>query len=344
MALPGLGFGMPGSPEISSILVYSGLDLIGDGLMKLPFLRALRQAWPRAHITWLAGIGKTVYAGPLAELVAPYLDEVIEEAGIGREWGELWHRPLPGRRFDLIIDTQRRVKTTLIMRRIRHGLFISGAARFMLSTRQPCGPYKKERRMVDALLKLVELASGRKPEIDRRLVLPARYREAAAVALPAGPYLGLAPGAGGVHKRWPLNRFIAVAAAMADYRPVFLLGPDEAEWLAELRAARPTALLPLQDAAIDPDIRCSPLFTIACAQRLALAVANDSGTGHLLAAADIPLLSLFGPTDPAKFAPYISCGAVLRAQEFGGEEMEGIPVGAVIAGLKSLLNESLASS
>ena len=306
--------------------------------MKLPFLRALRQAWPDAHITWLAGIGKTVYAHSLAELVAPYLDEVIEEAGIGRDWGELRHRPLAGRRFDLVIDTQRRLKTTLILRRIRHGLFISGAARFLLSSRQPCGPYRKERRMVDAMLTLVELASGAKPALDRRLVLPARYHEAATAALPSGPYLGIAPGAGGVHKRWPLERFIEVAKALPEYQPAFLLGPDEAEWAAQIRAACPTALLPLQEG--DPILAASPLFTIACAQRLACAVANDSGTGHMLAAADVPLLSLFGPTDPAKFAPYVSRGAVLRAQDFGGEAMEGIPVEAVVESLGCLRGDT----
>ncbi len=50
------------------ILVYSGLELLGDGVMKLPFVRALRRCWPAARITWLAGKGKTVYAGTLAPL------------------------------------------------------------------------------------------------------------------------------------------------------------------------------------------------------------------------------------------------------------------------------------
>ena len=39
----------------ATICVYVGLDLVGDGLMKLPFLRALRAAYPQARITWLAG-------------------------------------------------------------------------------------------------------------------------------------------------------------------------------------------------------------------------------------------------------------------------------------------------
>src|SRR5260370_17062812 len=87
------------------ILVYSGLELLGDGVMKLPFVRALRRCFPTAHITWLAGKGKTVYAGTLAPLVRDCLDEVIEEAGIGSKAAERLRRPLPGRRVHLRIST-----------------------------------------------------------------------------------------------------------------------------------------------------------------------------------------------------------------------------------------------
>jgi ADP-heptose:LPS heptosyltransferase len=80
------------------ILVYSGLDLLGDGIMKQPFVRALRRYFPAARITWLAGKGKTVYAGMLAPLVGDCLDEVIEDAGIGSQVRELLRRQLPGRR------------------------------------------------------------------------------------------------------------------------------------------------------------------------------------------------------------------------------------------------------
>ncbi|MBM3603141.1 MAG: hypothetical protein FJX22_05130, partial [Alphaproteobacteria bacterium] len=45
------------------------------------------------------------------------------------------------------------------------------------------------------------------------------------------------------------------------------------------------------------------LLTIALAQRFAVGVANDSGVGHMLAVANTPLVSLFGPTDPGKFSP-----------------------------------------
>ena len=64
-------------------------------------------------------------------------DEVIEDAGIGSDWTELFRRPLPGRHLDLVIDTQRRVLTTLILRRLDCDRFISGAMDFALSSQRP---------------------------------------------------------------------------------------------------------------------------------------------------------------------------------------------------------------
>ncbi len=320
----------------SSILVYVGLDAVGDGLMKLPFVRALRAAFPAAHITWLAGKGHSVYGGSLAPLVAGLVDEVIDDAGIGSRAAELiGRRPLAGRSFDLIIDTQRRVLTTLILRRLRHGRFVSAAARFLLSDLRPKGTVNRPRAMVAQLLALVALASGRPAAAAAPLPRDPVLEAEADRLLPPGPtYLGFAPGAGGRHKCWPLDRFIALAGAeMGRGRvPVFLLGPNETAWAEMVRAALPSALLPVQQAA-DP----SPMLTIAVARRLAAAIANDSGTGHMLAAADIPLVSLFGPTPPEKFAPATACLTVLTAQAWGGDAMELIPADAVAAALEGVL-------
>ena len=59
------------------------------------------------------------------------------------------------------------------------------------------------------------------------------------------------------------------------------------------------------------------------------AVANDAGMGHLLAAADCPLVSLFGPTSAAKFAPFADRLTLIEAQAFGSEDMAAIPIEAV---------------
>ena len=76
----------------NNVLVYVGFDRIGDGLLKLPFVRGLRMAFPEARITWLAGKEDSVYAGVLADLAEGQIDEVIEYAGIGVGPSELLRR------------------------------------------------------------------------------------------------------------------------------------------------------------------------------------------------------------------------------------------------------------
>ena len=342
---PGSG-GTPGS-----VLIYVASDLLSDGLVKLPFARALRNAFPRAQITWLAGKGTSAYAHGLAPLVRGLIDEVVEQAGIGRHWSEL-ARPalggsaLAGRRFDLVIDTQRRVGTTLLLKRIPHGCFVSGAAGYRLSDRRPPHPRRKAPALGRRLLDLLELASGRPADIAGTPPADPQLDALAARLLPEGRrYVGLAPGASGAHKCWPLERYLELGAAQlaAGRVPVVLLGPEEGVWALPVREALPQALLPLQSEAVAP-LGPSPLVTIALARRLSVAVANDAGVGHMMAAADCPLISLFGPTPAEKFAPLAGRARVLRAQDFagslGGGEMAGIPLSAVADAVEELLAET----
>jgi ADP-heptose:LPS heptosyltransferase len=186
--------------------------------------------------------------------------------------------------------------------------------------------------MLGQMLALLEAAAAMALPPPPPLILPPELLAEAARRLPAGPrYVGLAPGAGGKHKCWPLAYYCAVAAALGDQGcvPVFFLGPAERDWAAGLRAEFPTALFPLTD-------EDDPSLTIALASRLIAALANDSGTGHMLAAGGAPLLSLFGPTAPEKFAPAARKLTVIRAQRFGGDDMALIPPAPVIAALREL--------
>jgi ADP-heptose:LPS heptosyltransferase len=189
----------------------------------------------------------------------------------------------------------------------------------------------------------VRIAGGTRVAPDFALALGAQWRDAAATALPPGPvYVGLAPGAGGAQKRWPRERFVALAQAQAERgrRLAFVLGPDEADWREALQAALPRVLFPLQDARIDAALAASPLYTMAVGRRLAAAVANDSGAGHLLAASGCPLVSLFGPSPAAKFAPAARRLVLVEAQRFGGNEMTDIPLAAVNDALEQALADA----
>jgi ADP-heptose:LPS heptosyltransferase len=353
------------SPAVETpgtVLVYAGLDQVGDGLVKLPFLRALRNAFPNAEITWLAGRGKSAYAHGLAPLVRDLVDRVVEEAAVGVSWREALGRPLKGtslegRRYDLVIDSERRIGTTLLLRRIPHGCFVSGAAGYFFSDRRPAPRKVKAPARVRRLLDLVELASGRPADTAGAPPGDPRNDDLAATLLPAGRrYIGLAPGAGNAQKCWPLERFIALAKAQqaAGRKPVVFLGPEEAGWAARVKREVPGILLPLQSDAVQRH-GPSPLVTIALAQRLALAVANDAGIGHMMAAANCPLVSLFGPTLPEKSAPVVRHGRVLRARDFSAgdagkppgegsenhsqDTMERIPLSAVQEAIEDLLGE-----
>jgi ADP-heptose:LPS heptosyltransferase len=180
---------------------------------------------------------------------------------------------------------------------------------------------------------LLEAASGQPVAVPPALKLAPELLAEAERRLPAGPrYVGLAPGAGGKHKCWPLGNYVDIGVKLAaeGFVPVFLIGPAERDWETGIRAALPTALLPLTN-------EDGPPVTMALGTRLSAAIANDSGTGHMLAAAGVPLLSLFGPTSPDKFAPAAERLTVIRAQEFGSEEMSAIPVEPVMAELQGML-------
>ena len=322
-----------------SLLVYSGRELIGDGLQKLPVVRAARALFPEHRIHWLTN-EETVFRTALAPLVQGLLDEVSVRPDVVRDKWDILRRPPLDERYDVIVDTQHATWRSLALRRIRHRLFVSSAARFLLSDRRPAWPFRRPKNVVHRLLLLLELAAGRPAEFGGiALPVPADIAGKAALALPEGPrYLGLAPGAGRRVKCWPLERFVEVARhhAASGGVAVFFVGPAEGDWLAELRAAVPEALFPLQDKDLWGDA-FSPLITVALGQRLAAALCNDSGVGHMLAAADIPLLTLFGPTDVEKFRPAISRGAVLSAQSFGDAAMTAIPTDAVVSELEALM-------
>lgn len=319
---------------VQTVLIYSMGEVIGDGLIKLPFIAGLRAAFPDARISWCAAKGETVYAGPLKAVVAGYVDEVILDGANGARARDSlpWSKPFGGRKFDLVIDTQENLRRSGVARRGAAGRFVS-AAREARSQDWPVA-------VTDRLARLLSLATeGQGAPRPLALTNPDALK-AAEILLPAGPtYVGLAPGAGGQDKRWPLENYLELARRIAarGWTPVFLFGPDEADDAAVAAREIPQALQPERDRTDGLPVK-GPLLVIALAGRLAAGVANDAGPGHMLAAGGSPLLSLQQDRRKSvKFRPAAQRLEMLVAEDYGSG-MGALPIDTAWAALEQLVS------
>ena len=116
---------------------------------------------------------------------------------------------------------------------------------------------------------------------------------------------------------------------------MLLLGPNEQDLREPLRSALPGASFPTsRNARILAEVHLS----LAIGRRLSASVTMDTGLGHLLAAAGTPLVSLFGPTNPKRWAPRGRRRIlVISSRRYGGREMERIPLTAVSSAVEGLM-------
>lgn len=300
--------------------VIVGRDLVGDALIKLPFTRALRHAFPKAEISWITSQAPTAFSSLLRDATGDLIDKIYETpdwiTGQGAAGAPY---------FDLILDTRNRWKQARAARRIvPHKTFVAMAMRYLFSDLRPPLLSKTPIHICDRLLQMVELAAGYKPPSTGSLPIPDEIMKIARILLPPRhTYIGLAPGAGNAIKIWPRYKFekLAMAQAAKGRVPVFLLGPQELGWYNELASAVPSALFPLQAYELWGTAQLTITYTLAIAKCLDVAVANDSGVGNMLGAMDCRLISLFGPTSPEKLAPRVSHGKIIRSQDFGNTNM-----------------------
>jgi ADP-heptose:LPS heptosyltransferase len=155
--------------------------------------------------------------------------------------------------------------------------------------------------------------------------------------LPPGRFVALHPGSGGAAKRWPAACFATVAQRLlaSGNTPLLLAGPAD-------EAASATTVAALgQDAARVPVARGLTLSAlVGVLRRSAAYLGNDSGVSHLAGLAGTATLALFGPTDPAVWAPLGPRAQVLRAPLRGREAvpvMESLSVEQVWAALHALV-------
>jgi heptosyltransferase-2 len=155
------------------------------------------------------------------------------------------------------------------------------------------------------------------------------------LATVTGPLLAIHPGSGGVHKTWPVERWRDLATSMSsgDSAPTALLvtGEADVEIANELEKFWPNESL--------ISAHTLPLPQLAAVlERCVQFIGHDSGISHIAAAVGTPCLLLFGPTDPNVWAPQNENVRVIRSPT---GQMKDLELSAVVTAVDELSWPSL---
>lgn len=299
---------------------------MGDILHSLPAVTALRQAHPGWFIGWAIepqwrGLFAADGAVPGAAGM-PLVDQLhfipakkwAKSPLTPTTWSEIRRarRSLEDLRYDVAVDLQGAVRSAVFARWAHTGRVIGEdhprepAAKFFFDERIPT-------RGVHVIEQSIEVASAIASE-NLAMTLPLLPHDASAdeqaAHLPQ-PFVLLSPGAGWGAKRWPPERFGAVARSLANagYTIVINCGP------AEDHLARAIVDSSSGAAEILPPAMAAMAGLIAVTRRAALVIAGDTGPLHLACALNTPVVGIFGPTDPARNGPFHCRSRVLRHPE-----------------------------
>ena len=296
---------------------------MGDILHSLPAVTALRRAHPGWFIGWAiepqwrglfcaGGAAPGTPGMPLVDRLHVIPAKKWARAPVSLStWRAMRQvrRELRSMHYDVAIDLQGAVRSAIFARWARSGRVVGEsqprefAARWLFSQRVGT-------KGVHVIEQSVELANAIAGD-DLAMTMPLLPCDAAAESRAAEirrPLVLLSPGAGWGAKRWPAERYGAVARALAGagYHIVINSGPAEDHLSREIVASSGGAaqvLLPDLDG------------LIAVTRRASLAIAGDTGPLHLACALGIPVVGIFGPTDPARNGPFHCRSRVLRHPE-----------------------------
>jgi ADP-heptose:LPS heptosyltransferase len=294
---------------MSGIAVIRALAL-GDMLCGVPALRAIRAAYPDARVS--------LFGLPWARLLVdrlPYVDELIEFPG----FPGIPEVPLdPARTVACLADIQRRHFDLAVQlqgdgHHINEFAALLGAAR--LAGFVPPGldpprdgvddtwlPYPAHGHEVDRLL---ELAKALGAPIDRRLEFPVTDEDRAAAGRLLDECLVDPADVAIVHaggsrpdRRWPADRFAAVADALAGRDLAVLLTGTNAEASATARVGAS-----MRGRFVDLAGRTDLGTMAALVERARIVVTNDTGISHLAVALDTDSVTVFTGSDRERWAP-----------------------------------------
>ncbi|HYH87026.1 MAG TPA: lipopolysaccharide heptosyltransferase II [Pyrinomonadaceae bacterium] len=304
-------------------VVVRGANWVGDAVLTVPALRALRRVLPDARVTlatraWAEGI----FEG------ADFIDDIlnVEDEGSGpvAVWNE--SRRWRARRFDLALLFPNAFAPALVAALARVPARIGYAAQGrgpLLTHAIPLPEWRGERHEVFYYLNIVaelermlrgsSTVETREPQLD--LAVNETRKRAARDLLrahglrPDRPIVALCPGSTNSRaKRWPAERFAALADMLAEKSgaEVLLIGAreelDVSQEVARRMRSSPFVLTGTTD-----------LSTTAAVLGVAdLLVTNDTGPAHVAAAVGCPVVVIFGPTNPVTTRPFSPLAEVVR--------------------------------
>jgi ADP-heptose:LPS heptosyltransferase len=307
-------------------ILVSRPDHIGDAILAIPALAALRERYPRAHITmmvasWAAEVYRYNRNADALLVVDPPWWVAKRNAGIGvRRHLASW------RAFLARIGEIRRGRYELLVELrgdVRHIVAFGclGAVRHIVTCRRNGGHFladawlaaRDERHEMRQGADLVALLGARATDTIAKLHSPAESLAIAGLLrahgiLPHHHVVVMHPGAKPVN-RWPVENYAALASRLLRdpaVRIVVTGSAAEAPLANAVRAANPLRVVSLAG-------RISLLELAALLERASLFIGADTGPMHLLNACATPALLIFGPTSPARFAPLSAAHAIVRA-------------------------------
>jgi ADP-heptose:LPS heptosyltransferase len=303
-------------------------NALGDLVLAMPALDAIRGTYPGARVTLLARAWHADFLkgrpGPVDEVIAlPPITGVSATAG-GHDAPESLLRMLRDRRFDVAVQIHGggRYTNPFIRRlgaRVTAGLCTPDAERLDLWV-----PYVHHHHETLRHLEVTALIGAAPESIEPRVEVTEADRAELARAFgepPAG-LVALHPGATDPRRRWPAASFAAVADRLD--RPIVITGIEqEREVVDEVAAGmrRPAAR------AVDA---LSPGGLAALYERCSLVISNDTGPRHLAAAVGTPTIGIYlcanlvnaGPLMRARHRPLISWTSTCPVCGAGGLDPE----------------------
>jgi heptosyltransferase-2 len=296
---------------IERILVLRQHDQLGDFLLSTPVLRALRGHFPKARI---GVVVRDYFADVVQE--NPFVDEVLIVYEDGKNWTirkllQFWKQLRSGWDLAVVLNTVSHSLTTDLLAHFSKAKYILGSEHevfpdcsrnFIYNLIAPYDPH--ERHQTDRNLDIVRYLGVNTTDLTELMHLSPQELEEARKELykldvqPDKPIVGLHVGAGKLFNRWPVGRFGELAQLLKEYNEVQILlfwGPGE-EQLAQ-HFCQYTQFKPIKIAPVT--IRKLAAYFKLCDA----IICNDTGVMHLAAAVDVPLVAIFGPTDPAEWKP-----------------------------------------